>query len=144
MKECGLVVEVIGSNAVVNIKRKSACGSCKACEMGRSDAKEINIVAKNEVGAEVNDNVNIIMDTPDVLKAAIIVYLIPLIALVAGVGLGTVLAKSMNLPADWSGMIMGFLFIAVSYIYVRKQDKKLAETKKYEPIITEVLGKNIL
>lgn len=144
MKECGVVLEVMDHKAVVNIKRKSACGHCKACEMGKSDAKEINVVAKNEVGAEVNDNVNIIMETPDVLKAAIIVYLIPLMALVVGVGLGTVLAKNMNLPADWSGMIMGLLFMAVSYIYVKKQDKKLAATKKYEPIITEVLGKNII
>lgn len=144
MKECGLVIEVIGSNAVVNIKRKSACGHCKSCEMGRSDAKEINVVAKNEVGAEVNDNVNIIMDTPDVLKAAIIVYMIPLVALGIGVGVGSLIAKSINMEADIVGILMGFLFMAVSYIYVRKQDKKLAETKKYEPIITEVLGKNIL
>lgn len=144
MKECGVVLEVMDQKAVVNIKRRSACGHCKSCEMGRSDVKEINVVAKNEVGAEVNDNVNIIMETPDVLKAAIIVYLIPLMALVVGVGLGTVLAKNMNLPADWSGMIMGLLFMSVSYIYVKKQDKKLAATKKYEPIITEVLGKNII
>lgn len=144
MKECGLVLEVMDHKAVVNIKRKSACGQCKACEMGRSDVKEINIVAKNDIGAQVDDNVNIIMDTPDVLKAAIIVYLIPLVALVSGVALGTFIAKIKGLPSDWTGIITGLLFLGVSYIYVRTQDKKLAETKKYEPIITEILGKNIL
>ena len=144
MKKCGVVLEVMNQKAVVNIKRRSACGHCKSCEMGRSDVKEINVVAKNEVGAEVNDNVNIIMDTPDVLKAAIIVYLIPLLALGVGVGVGTLIAKSINMEADIVGILMGFLFMAVSYIYVKKQDKKLEATKKYEPIITEVLGKNIL
>lgn len=144
MKECGLVLEVMDNKAVVNIKRKSACGHCKACEMGRSDVKEINIVAKNEIGAQVDDNVNIIMDTPDVLKAAIIVYLIPLIALVSGVALGTFIAKIKGFSTDWTGVITGLLFLGISYIYVRTQDKKLSATKKYEPIITEILGKNIL
>ena len=144
MKECGIVVEAMDKKAVVNIKRRSACGQCKACELGRSDAKEINITAKNEIGAEVNDNVNIIMDTPDVLKAAIIVYLIPLVALVSGVGLGTILAKNLALSSDWIGLLTGLIFLAVAYVYVKKQDRKLEATKKYEPIIVEILGKNIL
>lgn len=144
MKECGLVLEVMDQKAVVNIKRRSACGSCKACEMGRSDVKELNVIAKNEIGASVNDNVNIIMDTPDVLKAAIIVYLIPLMALIVGIAFGLAISKILNYDSEVISILMGFVFIAISYLYVRKQDKKLALTKKYEPIITEILGQNIL
>lgn len=144
MKECGLVLEVMDQKAVVNIKRKSACGSCKACEMGKSDVKELNVIAKNEIGAKVNDNVNIIMATPDVLKAAIIVYLIPLIALIVGIGLGTFISRSLNYQSEWISIFTGLVFIAISYLYVRKQDKKLALTKKYDPVITEILGQNIL
>lgn len=144
MKECGVVLKVMDQKAVVNIKRRSACGHCKACEMGRSDVKEMNVIAKNEIGAEVDDNVNIIMDTPDVLRAALIVYVIPLIALVAGVALGTFLAKKFNLEADLIGIITGLIFLVPSYLIVRRLDKKLEATKKYEPVITEILGKNIL
>lgn len=144
MKECGVVLKVMDQKAVVNIKRRSACGQCKACEMGRSDVKEMNVIAKNEIGAEVDDNVNIIMDTPDVLRAAVIVYVIPLIALVTGVALGSFVAEKLDLQADWIGIITGIIFLAVSYLYVRKLDKKLEATKKYEPVITEILGKNIL
>lgn len=144
MKECGVVLEVMDQKAVVNIKRRSACGHCKSCEMGRSDVKELNVIAKNEIGAKIDDNVNIIMDTPDVLKAALIVYVIPLIALVIGVALGTFLAKKLNLEADLIGIITGLIFLAPSYLIVRKMDKKLEVTKKYEPIITEIVGKNIL
>lgn len=144
MKEHGVVVSVVEDKAVVNVKRQSACGKCKACDMGRGDQKEINITAKNTVGAKIDDNVNLLIETPDVLKAAIIVYLVPLFALLAGIAVPTLIANSKGVDGEVISIISGLVLMSLSYLFVKSKDKKLKETNKYEPIITEILGHNII
>jgi len=144
MKEYGVVLELIGDKAIVNVKRQSACGQCKACDLGTSEQKEINITAKNEVGAKVNDNVNLLIETPDILKAAIIVYVIPLVALLLGVGISTYITKLMGIDGETISIIVGLVCTGLSYILVKKKDIKLNKTKKYEPSIVEILGQNII
>lgn len=144
MKEYGVVLELIGEKAIVNVKRQSACGQCKACELGTSEQKEINITAKNDVGAKVNDNVNLLIETPDILKAAIIVYCIPLVALLAGVGVSTYITRLMGIDGETISIFAGLVCTGLSYILVKKKDAKLKKTKKYEPSIVEILGQNII
>lgn len=144
MKECGVVVELIKDKAVVNVKRQSACGHCKACELGSTDQKEINITAKNDIGAKINDNVNLLIESPDILKAAIIVYLVPLIALIVGIAIPTAITKIMGIDGEVISIITGLICTGISFLYVRSKDKKLEKTKKYEPRIVEVLGQSII
>lgn len=144
MREFGVVVGIVDDKAIVNVKRQSACGKCKACEMGKSDQKEINITAKNTVGAKLNDSVNLIMDTPDVLRAAIIVYLIPLCALLAGIAIPALITSSMGIDGETISIVSGLVLMSLSYLFVRRKDKDLEATKKYEPEITEILGHNII
>ena len=131
MREFGVVVGIVDDKAIVNVKRQSACGKCKACEMGKSDQKEINITAKNTVGAKVNDSVNLIMDTPDVLRAAII-------------GIPSLITSSMGIDGETISIVSGLVLMSISYLFVRRKDKELEATKKYEPEITEILGHNII
>jgi len=144
MKEHGVVVSIVDDKAVVNVKRQSACGKCKACDMGKGDQKEINITAKNTLGAKVNDNVDLLIETPDVLKAAMIVYLIPLCALLAGIAIPTLIADSKGVDGEVISIISGLVLMSLSYLIVRIKDKKLKKTNKYEPIITAILGHNII
>ncbi|MGB5823082.1 MAG: SoxR reducing system RseC family protein [Proteocatella sp.] len=144
MKEYGVVLELIGDKAVVNVKRQSACGQCKACDLGTSEQKEINITAKNDLGAKVNDKVNLLIETPDLLKAVIIVYLIPLVALLAGVGISTYVTKLMGIDGETISIIVGLACTALSYMIVKNKDAKLKKTKKYEPAIVEILGQSII
>lgn len=92
----------------------------------------------------MNDKVNLLIQTPDLLKAVIIVYLIPLMALLAGVGISTFITKLMGIDGETISIIAGLVCTALSYLIVKKKDAKLNKTKKYEPEIVAILGQNLI
>lgn len=139
MNELGNVVALDGSYAIVNIKRNSACGSCKACELGTSNKGEININIENTLGAQVGDQVKVQMETPDILKAAFLVYMIPLLALLAGVTITYLIGNAIGRTNELLMILIGFAAMGGSLLYVRKKDKQLKKTNKFEPIMTELV-----
>lgn len=139
MDELGLVVELKNEYAVVNIQRKSACGSCKACELGKSGLSEINVNVKNTLGATIGDRVMIQMQTPDVLKAAFTVYMIPLMALLIGVTGTYALQQKTGNHNEMTMMLVGVVMMLLSFVYVRFKDNKIKATQKFEPLMTEVV-----
>ncbi|MDO4711362.1 MAG: SoxR reducing system RseC family protein [Peptostreptococcaceae bacterium] len=143
MDEMGSVVALKDEYAIVNIKRRSACGSCKACEMGKSGQSELNIEVRNTLGAQVGDDVMIEMQTPDILKAAFLVYMIPLLALLGGVTITYFVGKANGKVNEMLMIAVGSVTMLLSLIYVRKRDKELRETQKFEPLMIKVVKKLI-
>lgn len=138
MNEYGKVVNVNDNKATIKIKRNSACGDCKACELGVSNLSELDIEVENTMGAELGDNVRIEMQTPDLLKAAFVVYTIPLMALLAGV-VGTYFVTGKNGSPDELLMVgVGFSMMFLSGFYVKTKEKKMKEEKSFEPKMIEV------
>ena len=82
MREVGLVVNVEANNAYVQIDRKTACESCKACGLGTSDEKSIIVQAINNIKAQKGDIVELDLESPDVLLAAFIIYGLPPIRII--------------------------------------------------------------
>lgn len=58
------------------------CGKCATTNSAES--KEILVEVDNTIGAKVGDHVEVSMDNMNVLKAAVMAYIIPLIALLVG------------------------------------------------------------
>lgn len=138
MDELGYVVALQKEYAVVNIKRHSACGSCHACEMGKSGKDEINISVKNDLDAQVGDSVQVQMYAPDILMAAFVVYMIPLLALLGGITGTYLLGKRMGGINEWTMILAGFVCLALSLGYVRYKDKKLSKSNRFEPKMIKV------
>ena len=74
--------------AEVVLVRESACsGDCHKCS-GCGAAKETMIVtAENPIRASVGDFVTLTSDTASVMKAVVVVYLLPLVLFFAGYAL---------------------------------------------------------
>ncbi len=91
--------------AVVLCIRESACsGDCHKCS-GCGAAKEaVLITAENPIGAKCGDLVKVVSDSGPVLKAAAVLYIIPLVMFFLGYYLGT-------LPGSFGplGACLGFL-----------------------------------
>lgn len=101
--------------------RESACsGDCHKCS-GCGAAKEaVIITADNPIGAKTGDFVKVVSATAPVLKAAVVLYIIPLILFFLGYYLGT-------LPGNFGvlGACLGFaLGIAIVVAYDRLVVKK--------------------
>ena len=82
MTGTGTVVAVNGKNAVVEVVCKSACGhNCTEC--GACNAPIINTEAENPIGAVVGDKVEFCSSTSQILGAAFMLYIFPLIAVIS-------------------------------------------------------------
>lgn len=141
MNQQGYIVEIVDSvTAKLKLKRHSACASCGKCAT-TSEEKDIIVEVDNTIGAKVGDRVEVNMETVNVLKAALIAYTIPLVALLLGT-VGTFYGlKALNITSNVeliSGGV-GLIFTLISFLILKKNDKKFRDSKEYIPIVTRII-----
>jgi sigma-E factor negative regulatory protein RseC len=134
MAESGQVVEIKEQLVVVRLERKEACASCKACVAG-IEAKDMFIEAENLCDAKIGDWVNISLEQSSFLKAVFIVYTIPLIALLVGLGIGYLIFNN-----ELGTVIVGFSLLAISFLTLKMNEKHFSKGK-YRPIAQEIVDK---
>lgn len=139
MDQIGRIVALDGENATIELERNRACDKCGICHMGES--KKMLLSAGNDIGAEVGQRVLIEIEDRTVLKAGFIVYLIPLLALLAGVGIvyGAWSALDLSGHPDWWAMGIGFLFFALAFIVIRKLEPSWRKQSDYNPTIVRIV-----
>jgi len=141
MEQQGYIIEVVDKKtAKLKMQRHSACASCGKCAT-TSEKKDIIVEVDNTLGAQVGDKVKVNMETVNVLKAAAIVYIVPLVALLVGT-IGTyfvlnLLKISTNVETI-SGAI-GLVSMLISFLILKKNDNKFRDSREYIPIVTEVV-----
>lgn len=103
--------------AEVFLQRQSACsGDCHKCSGCGAVRQTVCVPAFNPVGAQPGDQVIITSDAKPFYLAVLVVYVLPLLGLVAGYLLGTYWAASPGLLAA-AGFSMG---IAGVLLYHRR------------------------
>lgn len=107
--------------ASVLLVRESACsGDCHKCS-GCGAAKETMIVtAQNPIGAGKGDLVKVESATGPIMKAAVVLYVIPLVLFFLGYYLGTLLGNLGTL-ISCLGFVLGILIVV---FYDRRMGKK--------------------
>lgn len=138
MKEFGIVKKIISKNVVeVQMQRGSGCGQCTACE-AMSDGT-FNIFAKNEIGAQLGQRVEIVVSSSEALKISALVYILPVIFLFVGYILGFFLSKLLGFVAnaEFFGIGIGFGFFVAGLFVVIIVDKK---NSKQKDIKAEIIG----
>ena len=107
--------------ATVLCVRESACsGDCHKCS-GCGAAKEsILLRADNPIGARIGELVKVESETAPVLKAAAMLYMLPLVLFFAGYALGAALGVSGGL----CGGLAFVLSIVLIVVYDRRMQKK--------------------
>ena len=107
--------------AQVLVIRESACsGDCHKCS-GCGAAKEsILLTVDNPIGAITGDFVKIQSETGPVLKAAVVLYMLPLLLFFGGYALGAALGCSGGI----FGTLAFVLSIGLIVLYDRRMQKK--------------------
>ena len=109
-----------GTAQVICIRESACSGDCHKCS-GCGAAKEtILLTADNPIGADAGDLVNLRSETGPVLKAAVVLYMMPLVLFFAGYGL----AAAMDLPGALFGCLAFVLSIVLIVVYDRRMAKK--------------------
>ena len=136
--EIGKVIEEKGKYAVVKMKRTEACDKCRACSMG-AEGKDMFIEGENLCQATVGDLVKISLEQSSFISAVFIMYTVPLIALLIGIGVGYGIGSFFYISwVEYLAIAIGFLFTGVTYLWIRLNESKF-EQKKYRPKILEIV-----
>lgn len=111
-----------GTAAVIHIRESACSGDCHKCS-GCGAAKEAVIfTADNPIGAAPGDLVKVESSTAPVLKAAVVLYVLPLVLFFLGYYLGT-LPGSFGALGGGIGFVLGeVIVIAYDRLVVNKAD----------------------
>ncbi len=126
----GTVVNVNGTRATVRIEKKSACsGECSSC--GLCENPVYDIEAKNSANANVGDKVLLYMPTGRVYIAAFLVYMLPIIAVFASMGICYLLGAPAYITAPLCGLILiAWIFVIRVYNKKANLDSEIKEIVK--------------
>lgn len=139
MKQKGYVRKLDEEKAQVEVKRISGCGggcdSCNTC-----DAPSILMYMDNKANAKVGDYVEIEGKSKNIIKYALVVYMIPFFMLVIGIILGMGLFQSKNIENyETYGLLIGLIFLVVSFFIVKRIDGRIEEKDKDTMKIVRIL-----
>ena len=125
-----------GTAMVIHVRESACSGDCHKCS-GCGAAKEaVLFTADNPIGAGTGDLVKVESDSGIVLKAAVVLYVLPLVLFFLGYYIGDVL-WGLGALAGGLGFVLG---VAVIVLY----DRKVIRKKNIGYTITAFAGDAIL
>lgn len=133
----GIVLQVIEGNlAKVKASRHNDCVDCGAC-LGNS---AMVLEAQNDIGARPGQHILFEIQEIHMLKAAFIVYILPLIAVFIGVLLGGNVAESFGNEPLWFQIAGGLITFILSIVYIKYFDSYARHDVKMQPVIVRILS----
>lgn len=81
------------------------------------------------------------MEHMNILKATFLVYVIPMILLIFGIVGSYYILDGIGFSGvkEVVATIIGIILMALSYIYLKINDKKFRESREYVPVVTKIL-----
>jgi sigma-E factor negative regulatory protein RseC len=152
MAERGIVTGVNGPYADVAVRRGMSCeGSCEGCgcscgnlnlfESGQN--REFVVKAKNTAGAHEQDVVVLSLSDGAFFKGSFIAYIVPIVLLFAGAGLGPWGATQLglSLSTDAAAALFGSAFFVLAFVAVGLYTRRARGSEQDVPEIVEVVGR---
>lgn len=125
-----------GTALVIHVRESACSGDCHKCS-GCGAAKEAVLFnAENPIGARRGDLVKVESDTGTVLKAAVVLYVLPLVLFFLGYYVGTLMGSF--------GALMGCLGFVLGVVIIVYYDRKVIRKKNIGYTITAFAGDAIL
>ena len=142
MREEGIVVESHGDRATVRVERSAACKHCSARALCRPFGDTANIMTvANTCGASAGQRVAVAIEPERLVKNSLVLYGIPLLAVIAGAGAGAYIGRALIGTAAMDiGAILGAgACLAMALIVIYMVDRTAARNAASLPRIVEIL-----
>ncbi|MBU2498171.1 MAG: SoxR reducing system RseC family protein [Proteobacteria bacterium] len=140
VREKGIIEKVAQQMAVVRIRKTSACATCEsrgACQM--HGAKEMLVEVRNDIRAKVGDCVELSIPTRSFLGISLLVYLLPVLALILGAYVGGAWAESSTVSPTLASIVGGAAALGISFYALRVLDASIRRKKEYLPRMTRIV-----
>jgi sigma-E factor negative regulatory protein RseC len=139
--EKGEVVELMDGLAVVVVSRSSACEGCGArgvCHTFGGD-KDAKVSVENTIEAKTGDMVEIGIDEASLVTASFIVYIVPVIALLMGAGVGQFVSGYINISEGGGAAFGGLFAMIASLLLIRFLNPVFEKYRSMRPKIIKVV-----
>ncbi len=136
-----VVVLVEGDHAIVESMASSGCGHCSSAQGCNSSKKSLLSSAsrqfrvRNEARASVGDIVQVSLPDGMVLNGALLMYLLPLLLMIAGAMLGMQAYAGMP-SAEMYSALSGFVGLFAGFMAVRRLSSGSRGFHFIQPVIT--------
>ncbi|WAG71604.1 SoxR reducing system RseC family protein [Clostridium sp. CF011] len=136
-EEEGIIIEIFEDNmAKVKVGRHNECKNCGACPGDSS----LVIQAQNFIGAKAGQRIAFETKETNMLMAAFVVYIVPLIAIVVGVIAGQVIAKKIGYSVRGFQIGGGILTFILSILNIKIFDEFAHNNDEMQLVITRILS----
>ena len=116
-----------------------SCSSRGSCHGGSGNNRR-KVEAINEVDAKVGDRIQLSLSSASMLKATFLLYLFPILCMLAGALAADVIAKRFQLHASFFTAGTAFIFLGLAMVIVRIKGNRLATKADYRPKIIRIIG----
>lgn len=126
----GNIIKIEGNLITVKILQVSACAHCaekKFCTLAESKEKEITVSETNPEAYSIGEEVNIVTQKRQVFTAVLWAYVLPLVVLFAGVGIGTMLTFT-----EVHTALLGLVAVAIYYVFLMAINKILSKSLEFK------------
>lgn len=129
VKVCRLLPE--GRAEVIRVRESACSGDCHKCSGCGAAQQTMLLTVENPIGARVGDLVVISSGSAAVLKAAAVLYMLPLLLFLAGYLAGQLLWQR--------GPLLGLCGVVMGIAFIKHYDKRLSK-KEIVYTITSFAG----
>ena len=132
-REEGIVTHTNGESAMVRTVKSGACEACSAKGFCTDSGRDMTVTALNIAKARPGDRVRLEIATGAFMKVMFLLYMVPVLALLAGALIGLALGGD---SAAAAGALIAFV-LAVAF--VRQRGRRMGAMADYQPRIVKVL-----
>ncbi|PKQ36782.1 MAG: hypothetical protein CVT59_11185 [Actinobacteria bacterium HGW-Actinobacteria-1] len=140
MIEHGTVVAVRGTNVDVVLAGSSACQGCSACSASDSGELLLRDVV-DRAGANLGDEVEVLIPEGLRMKAALAVYGVPLASLLLGYLAGFLLGSRLGMEPDVAGAVLGVLAASAALAGTRFAERVVMRGGRFSPRVHAILSR---
>jgi sigma-E factor negative regulatory protein RseC len=140
--EQGIVDRVSGQKASVRVEKSSACASCQSRDSCReTSGRDMLIEVANDLGAGKGDRIEISIPAGSFLLLSILVYLLPVAALIGGAVLGGAVggAFAINPTSTFASIAGGCLGMGIAFYALKRLDRSARAQRDLRPRMTRIL-----
>ena len=106
----------------------------------RQSNRDMLIEVNNDLNAGAGDLVEVSVPEGTVLKLSVLIYLVPVIALLIGAFTGGLIAKPLEMNSPLTSIIMGGLLMGIVYYGLKRFEKaKRSGDNQYYPRMTRII-----
>ncbi len=151
MEQYGQVVDLTSDKkALVKVRQHLSCENCGRCGAATffgdpSKRKLENLVeVLNPIGAGRGELVRLEARASEMLLAAFLLYIVPLLALLGGLFGGRSIAISQELSGspDLWGALIGLVVMVAVFLVLRAKDAQFASGTRFKAVITAVVDES--